>query len=462
MIRCSRPFFVLALLLCIFAGCDKKNKSSAKPVAEKKKAGPSVDARYKEARQLLLEGKFSEAAVAFRELGAEPKIRQPLWNWISMLEGMSLLLEGKEPEARKVYAEIVKRGPYSEKEQDAVMAKFFLDVSQLLAGDAVIPATVAKDYDRWSFEGIVFLLYALKDWNLENFEEAVPLFRQFAAVSPERMVEWADGPDDLKRLQGIAENCVNDYLEYRPAHEGLKAAASIEDQAAALEKAKEARGKMKLNTKLSKTLDAQIAELSPKVASVMAEKAKMSAEEQAFDDKVLPEAKKKRTELLAKYQFEAAKQVISDPNFKTEKAKDEQALLIKKASWLANFKSQLVEDLNAKGYAKPLNSKAGAPIAGGVAKADDQQLLVNSPRGLVPVPWSDVAPESVFTMAQSFIAPDMPPAISAFRKWHLGVFASYAGKNTESQTLLKEAAELRSIFAEELPVFAQPVSPENW
>jgi hypothetical protein len=461
MIRCFRPLVALVLLSCFFAACDRKPKVAKKPVAEKK-AGPSVDARYKVARQLLLEGKFSEAAVAFHELSAEPNIRQPLWNWISMLEGMSLLLEGKEPEARKVYAEIAKRGLYSEKEEDLGMAKFFVDVSQLLSGEAVIPATVAKDYDRWSFEGIVFLLYALKDWNLENFDAAVPLFRQFAEVSPERMVEWADGPEDLQRLKGIAENCVNDYLAYRPANEALTAATSIEDQAAALEKAREARGKMKLNTKLSKALDTKIAELSPKVESVMAEKAKMSAEEQAFDGKVLPEVKKRRTELLAKYQFEAAKQVVSDPNFRTEKAKDEQALLVKKAAWLANFKSQLLEDLNAKGYAKPLNSKAGAPIAGGVAKADEQQLLVNSPRGLVPVPWGDVAPESVFEMGQSFIAPDLPPAISAFRKWHLGVFASYAGKNAESQALLKEAAELRSIFAEELPVFAQPVSPENW
>lgn len=421
-----------------------------------------MDTRYKEARQLLLEGKFSEAATAFKELNAEPNIRQPLWNWSSMLEGMALLLEGKEAEARKVYGEIAKRGPFSAKEQDAPMAKFFVDVSQLLASEAVIPATVAKDYDRWNYEGIVFLLYALKDWNLENFEEAVPLFRQFAGVSPEKMVEWADGPEDLKRLQGIAENCVNDYLEYRPAHEALLAANSIETEASALEKAKEARGKMKLNTKLSKELDAKIAELSPKVASVMAEKAKMSADEQAYDDKNLPEAKKKRTELMAKYQFEAAKQVISEPNFKTEKAKDEQALLIKKASWLANFKSQLIEDLNAKGYSKPINSKAGAPIPGTVAKADDQALLINTARGPVPVPWAEVAQDSVLVMAQSFIAPDMPPAISAFRKWHLGVFASYAGKNTESQALLKEAAELRSIFAEELPVFAQPVSPENW
>ena len=47
----------------------------------------------------------------------------------------------------------------------------------------------------------------------------------------------------------------------------------------------------------------------------------------------------------------------------------------------------------------------------------------------------------------------------AFRKWHLGVFASFAGKS-ESLPLLKEAAELRPIFGEELHLFEKPV--EDW
>jgi hypothetical protein len=465
MMHRSRLFILFAAAAAMsvgFAACDQKPKKLGWQPPDQKKAGPSVDTRYKVARQLLLEGKFADAAAAFHELGTEPKIRQPLFNWITTLEGMTLLLDGREPESRNVFAQVVARGPFSEKEQEVQMAKFFVDVSQLLSGEAVIPAVAAKDYDKWTFEGLAFLLFALKDWNLDNFEEAVPLFRQFASVAPERMVEWAEGPDDLNRLKQISENCVNDYLEYRPANEALTAATSIEDQAKALDKAKESRGKMKLTTKLSKALDAKIAELSPKVAAVMAEKAAASAAEQAFDDKALPEAKKKRSDLLAKYQFEQAKQAILDPTFKTEKSKDEQTVLSKKASWLANFKSQLIEDLNAKGYSKPIKSKQGSPSAGPVAKADDQNLMINSPTGLVPMPWTELSPESAFEMAKSYISEDLPPAIAAFRKWHLGVFASYAGKNAESKTLLEEAAQARAIFAEELPVFAQPVSPEAW
>jgi hypothetical protein len=459
MISSFRFVFLLPVVVALtLSGCDQKPKSVVKPTAEKKKSGPSIDARYEAARKLLLDGKFAEAATAFHEVGTEPKIRQPLFNWITTLEGMALLLDGREAEARKVYAALAARGPFSEKEDDAVMAKFFVDIGQALSGDAAIPATAAKDYDKWTFEGIVFLLYALKDWNLENFEEAVPLFRQFASVSPEKMVAWADGPADLKRFQNIAQSCVDDYLEGRPALQALVTATSVEQQHEAVEKAKTARAKMLLTTKLSKELDAKIAEIEPKVAAVMAEKEKMSAEEQAYDAKMLPEAKQKRSDFMAKFLFTEARQAMLDPNLKTEKAKDEQQLLAKKSQWLANYKEQLIEDLNTKGYAQPLTSRKGTPISGGVAKADAQQVLINSPRGPVPVPWTDLALDSIFAMGQSFINPDLPPQILAFRKWHLGVFASFAGK-TESMTLLKEAAEIRSLFAEELPVFEKPSDP---
>jgi hypothetical protein len=190
----------------------------------------------------------------------------------------------------------------------------------------------------------------------------------------------------------------------------------------------------------------------------MAEKEKMSAEEQAFDAKMLPEAQQKRAELHAKFLFSEARQAMLDPNLKTEKSKDEQQLLAKKSQWLANYKEQLIEDLNAKGYAAPLTSRKGQPIAGGVAKADAQQVLINSPRGLVPVPWADISPDGIYAMGQSFISPDLPPQILAFRKWHLGVFGSFAGK-AESLALLKEAAEIRPLFAEELPVFEKPSDP---
>jgi len=448
----------LALAL-VLSSCDDKPKTVSKPAApEKKKPTLSVDARYDAARKLLMEGKFAEAAAGFHELDAEPKIRQPLFNWITTLEGMSLLLDGREKEARPVFAALAARKPFSEKEDDAPMVKFFADIGRAMSSEEAIPATAAKDFDKWTFEGLAFLLFASKDWSLENFDEGVPLFRQFADVQPEKMVAWADGPEDLKMLKDIAQGCVDDYLEGRPALQALTSAKSTEQQQEALEKAKAARAKMKLTTKISREIDAQIAEIGPKVAAVMQEKARVAAEEQASDDKLLPEAKQKRIDLQSKFMFSEARQAMLDPNLKTEKARDEQQLLAKKSQWLSNFKDQLIEDLTKKHYNVGVTTKKSGPISGTINSADAQNVIMTTAKGPLPIAWTDLTPDSIFAMGQSYITPDLPDQIMAFRKWHLGVYASYIGR-PESMTLLKEAAALRTLFGEELPVFEKPSNP---
>ncbi len=453
--RFLRLSFLLAITVACLPACDQRPKAKAPAAAKKKKSNLSPDAELKKGRQQMLAGQFSEAAATLMAV-QEEEIRQPLLNWIAFQEGMALMLAGRDTEAVEVFGKVEDRGPFSKHPKDELEANFFLNVAHQLRGKNPISPDVAKDYDRWTFEGFALLLYALKNWNLEKFDDAVALFRQFENASPERMVEWADGPDQLKQLKELAEACVNDYNEYQPASKALKDATSTEQQHAAVELAKAARAKMKLNTKLTKEIDAALADLGPKVAAVMAEKQKMSDDEMSFDAKELPEAKKKRTELMDKFMFAEARQVIQDPQFKTEKARDEQGLLVKRSSWLANFKSQLLEDINAKGYAKPLKSKAGVALPGAIVKADEQSFYVQTPRGPLPVAWAELAPEGIFTMGQEFIAPDMTPEIISFRRWHLGVYGSYIGKQDEALKLMKEAAEVRAILKEELPSFEKP------
>jgi hypothetical protein len=443
----------------LFTACDQQPKTvKAAPEKGKKSLGPA-EPRFKAARAQILAGQYDDAATALGELDDETNIRQPLHNWITFHQGFALLLADREKESRAVFAKIEDRGLFSKDERDQELANFFVNLAHLLRSEEPVPGSVAKDYDKWTYEGIALLVLGLKDWSLEKFEDSIPLFRQFDSVMPDKMVEWASGPDELKRLKEIADGCVADFNEYKPAMEALKAASTPEQQIAAVELAKTARSKMKLVTKRSKALDESIAEIGPKATAMLAEKNKMSAQEEAADAKAFTEAKQKRADLLTKYLFADARQAILDPNLVTEKARDEQQLLAKKASWLANFKAQLIEDLNAKGYAGAIKAKAGAAIPGGVAKADEQQLLVRSPRGTVPMPWSELSPESAYTMALSFILPDMPPEIAGFRKWHLGVFASFAGKEKESQDLLKEAAQLKPLYSDELPLFAPGTKP---
>ena len=452
------PIF-LPLLLLLAVSCDQQPATPPENAAEKvkKKKLGSPDTLFTEARSKMINGQFDEAAEAFAQITAEQKVRQPLLNWIDFHQGLALMLASREDEAQLAFAKIDERGPFTKAGSDAQVANFFVTIAHLLRDKEPIPAAAGKDYDKWSYEGIVTLAFALKDWNLEKYDDATALFRQFGDVAPEKMVEWADGPPDLAKLKDIANNYVNDYNEYTPASKALADATAPEDQQVAIDKAKAARGRMKLTTKLSKSLDATLADLSPKVASILAEKSRASSEEIAADTKALTDAKQKRADFIAKFQFTEAHSAIADATLTIEKSKDEQETLAKKTEWLANFKSQLIEDLNKKGYSGPITGKSGAALSDGIVKADDQQVTLHSIRN--PVPWSDISLDSDFAMASSFIPPDMPPELAAFRKWHLGVFAFFAGKRKEGLALVHEAADIKPVYKDELPLFEHPSDP---
>jgi len=452
-------FILLPLLLVLTVSCDQKPAPEKNTEKTKKKPLGSPDVLFKEARDQMIAGQFDEAADAFGKITAEQKVRQPLLNWIDFHQGLALFLAGRTDEARLAFAKIEERGPFTKSGAEGPMADFFVNVAHQLRDKEPTPAAAGKDYDKWSYEGIALLALGMKDWNLDKFDEATALFRLFGDVAPEKMVEWADGPPDLAKLKEIANNFVNDYAEYGPARKDLDAASTPEEQAAAVEKAKAARSRMKLTTKMSKSLDATIADLGPKAAAMIAEKSRASAEEMAADNKAFSDAKKKHDDFLAKFQFKEAHDAITEPALKIEKSRDDQEVLGKRTKWLANFKTQLVEDLNKSGYAKPIARKPNEVLQGGVAKADDQQVMVPTSRGPVPVPWGDITLDSALVMGSSFIQPDMPPELASFRKWHLGVFAIYAGKNKEGLALLHEAAELKPVYKDELPQFESgPVS----
>ncbi|HSI15236.1 MAG TPA: hypothetical protein VK961_24520, partial [Chthoniobacter sp.] len=241
--------FVPMLLAGLFTACDDKPKTP-KPKVEKKVSLGSPDVRFVEARSKMIDGHFDEAATAFEAIAAEPKVRQPLLAWIQFHQGMALMLAGKQEQAQAVFAKIDEAGPFTKAGSDSQIASFLVKVAHVLRTKDPIPATEGRDYDKWSFEGIALLAFALKDWNLEKFDDATALFRQFGDVTPEKMVDWADGPADLKKLKEMGDNFVNDYKEFDPANKRLVASkeSTPEEQMAAVEEGKAARAKMKMTS----------------------------------------------------------------------------------------------------------------------------------------------------------------------------------------------------------------------
>jgi hypothetical protein len=423
----------LAALLC---SCDRNDQARATPPPSKKKAvAPPLAPRFKEACSKIVAGKYDEAAAAFAQMNVENDPSQPLFDWIMVQQGLALMLAGKDAEARELFGKLEDAGLFSNDEDDRKLAKFFVSLSHSLRNAEPVPVDAVKNYDRWTYEAFGLLFAGLKDWNLENFDDALPILRQFFSSSPKGPALWIGDEEYVAKLKEMAGSFAEEKKE-------------------AIDAAKTIRAEMKYPSKLTRALDANIADLQPKVMAALHENERLSAEAEAADSKAFSVAKEKGDALMKEYRFSDARDAYKDPELKQQDRIDQQNAYVKKAQWLMSFKSNLIKELSKTPYSGPLKAAAtGAPIAGSVVGADDQQIQIKTARGGVfPAQWNEISPDSVFAMAQSFIHPDMPPDIAAFRKWQLGVYAAMYGRK-DAEKLLKEAAELRPIFEPELPLF---------
>ncbi len=410
---------------------------------------------FEDARTKILTGKYKEAAEELGKLEETPNLPQPLKNWITMHQGLAYLFTGKDLLARKAFARIEERGPFTKDPNEVKLADFFMRSAKLLRSEELVDPSEAANFEKKNYQAFALLLMGLKDWNLEKPEEAGQLFRQFTSSWPDAPPLWIGSEKQIERLKEVANSYVRDSSAYRMANEAIKSASTMEEKVAALKSAKEARKEMKLVTKFSNELDESIAEFEPTVTALLDAKAKMDAENAAADAKNMPEAKKKRADLIAQYRFNEAKFAMMSVSINSEEGKDAQEILGKKTAWLANFKSQLIGDINTLGYPNPLTKRAGPPVAGGVVRADEEKLYVKSQFGFLPTAWTDLAPEEVVKIAEFYIRPSLTPELAATKKWHLGVFELEFGKPDEGRKLLAEAAQLNGIYNDELPLFAK-------
>ena len=263
----------------------------------------------------------------------------------------------------------------------------------------------------------------------------------------------------MMKLRQTASNVLENQDQFESASKAIfavKTATTPDEKKAALEEAKAARSRIKGAGKLTESLDTAIAAIEPKVEALVAEQTRTMASDEEHDAKALPAAKAKRAALMALYKFAEAKQAMAEPQLRTEKARAEQELLVRKTAYLENFKYNLIQDL-PKGYPRPITLKNGA-VASGVARLDEQNIHVTEKGQSAPIPWSDISPESIYAMAKSLLTPGAPAEFLTFRKWYLGIYAAFIGKTAEGRAFMSEAAKENPVYEPEIPLVLENAS----
>ncbi len=420
-------------------------------------ANAQYEGRYKEAQGLLAGNRISEAIAAFEKLEADPNLPQPLHNWTTLQLGLSQMCDNHLKEAQADFQKLVERGPYSFDPAEEKLANFFPTVGRLILDTAPTPATVAKDYSKSNYEAIALLLLAAKDWDLDDFDDAGPLFRQFHSASPAAPDDW------IAQYKDMARQYIAAYAAFRQVPERIKGARTLEEKKAVLISLRETVTHPEFKGKLGEKAAAMIGDFEKERPAAEAAQTQKLAARDTADAKALAEAKAKLTALCLDYKFGEAKAYLSSVKVTGEKAIAEKSVLQKRVNRLVEFKGLLIDDLNLSGYAGAITNKVGGLLAGGVTHASDSHLEIKNPYGVVPTAWSDVSKESVYAMAYAFLRASLPVDALARREYGLGVYALTVGKTREGNYLLQNAIKLQPGLQDEaklmFPEFESAAAP---
>ncbi len=427
-------------------------KKSATPALRHETKNPvasAADAKVEAARQLLADGKYTEAAAAFDKLETGPELPQPQHNWVTLQLGLSQLLDGHPDQARATFGKLVERGPYTFDPSEEKLAGFFPDLGRRAADPTHTPVAEAKIFGKTGFEPMAALVLAAKDWQLGSFEDAGPLFRQFESSTPDGDFQWIAG------YKTLASRYIEDFSTDREITERIKGARNLKDQKAVLPKVQEALTHFAMKGALTERAQLAVHSFEEQIANREQAETQKAADQSAADAKALAEAKTKINTLCSQMRFADAKIAIDTTRVQSKVAKHEHDVLAKRMEWLARFKAQLLQDLATGPYNGGVAKKGGAPLPGAVTEATDTLLLVKSAYGAVNVPWSDLSPDSVFNMARSFIRADLPPQAAADREWQLGAYAFLVGKPREAQALAAAAVKAKPEYEAQMPYFQE-------
>ncbi len=257
---------IVAASLAAILFRDQLFKSEAPPAVTAAPQRPMVDGRaptgmFPAARAKLEEGKAAEAADAFRQAAAQPKLTPAEVAWANLLEGLSELIAGRKAEADAAFQKITNRGPFSSKPADEKLAGFFLETARQMTGSASLSPSAVSILSKTNHEAITPLLYGVKDWQLGKIDDGAALLRQFRQTTPAAPDVW------IGELKSVATDLLEEFTAFQMGADRFKAAQTPAEMKAAIDALKGIKGK----------LAERAQELTAKAAGQLAEKERQNA-----------------------------------------------------------------------------------------------------------------------------------------------------------------------------------------
>ena len=414
----------------------------APPVTAPPKQAPADDAesRYNRARLQLIKGSFRPAAVEFRALYADGRLPEPRNSWCAVHEGLSELLAGRPVPARYAFGDLAKKISPAAIGLDEKLVTFFTRLGELVSSPETASIEVADKFDNKSYEVIALLALGIKDWEAGDFKNGIELLKQFQASAPSGDSSW------VGEYRPLVAPYIAEYSLFTGTVETLRKYETEPEMVTnALKRLPEVKDKIKSSALLGQ-LNQIERDVASKLTDLIASNIKAAERKKAAidtaDEQAISDAKIKVKNLCDRYLFKDAFNLINGLALKGGTRTKERDLIAHRIEWLMLFKEKLMFDINSLAYKAPILRKNGQQIIGGVVKATDASVEIQFTYGTVPVPWTEIAPQSLLTMANYYNNPSKPPKSIADRKWYAGVFCMFSQLYPEARALMDDAANL--------------------
>ena len=289
-----------------------------------------------------------------------------------------------------------------------------------------------------NFESFALLLFALKDIGQANTNGAIGLLEKFMAAEPVGRDAW------IAEYKPVAQKYLDDcrlYAAYRSE------AAKLGESPARLDKLRELKKKLKTQSAMSDEISAEEKSLAPRVAEqqkteAATRKKALEAELPAWNAAVASYKQK-----VAAYDFNGARAAVAGAKVSESSLKQTQDVAQKKAQWLIDWKSKLIEDLNRAHFSGTIIDTGGVQYTG-IDSATAQTIGLKLPFGSAQLPWIKLGPNAFLAIASSFIKPNAPDA--ADRQWLCAVFAAETGQTDPARQFAEAAAKTKPQYREEM------------
>lgn len=357
---------------------------------------------FLEARRTLLDGKLKRAEEQFERIVRDPATVQPTLNKARFNAALCNIMAGRQKRSQELIKDIGKDASAGD---DPAASKLFQKLAKHMGDDLGLKVKHAelKDYDLGTEEVLGYLAHGLAQWHLGDPREGAQCLETFfKSKSSDPTLEWinqyrlliAPYRHDIALVSSLHKP--DDDLS--PA-EAARLLAEIE----ALKSQLQTRGA--LQRELDKRIDkiktaqqrGQVVDkrklIRDQVDRYRAESAQLKellgtipALRRGYDVSTVIETLKE-----IRFETPAVQRRLETQNYLYQGSRD--------------FLNQLFVDLSNTGWRGKILARSGSSLEGQIISANLQELTLSLPYGTRTLALEQVAPETLWEIAQAFIVP---------------------------------------------------------